>query len=750
MHGIFLIALCCLLAAPGSGWAQQGRAEPGLPRTANLSIADAAARAAALAAKETGATGRDLGTIRLGQGVLGYLAGDYGRAVSALEESATLAPELADYAAYYRGLSLYKLGMATEAFDAFQAAAGQAGEPRSQIVQAATYVASLCQEKNGLPEQALGSLRGFLERPEAGVLPYALWRAAKLASDLGQFGKAGEYLSRLYLDAPGSVLDGQAAALAESLAAQGKIGWRPGSVESLSARAFVLVRRAQNEKALEEIEKAAPMAPPLAGGEQAAWLIYLKGKALFGLRRTQASREQFEILLRDYPSSKLAVFARLQEARAYWRAGTAEDDARMETILLDALRLDPASEAGPLLRRFLLLERLESGRFEAALDVARDQIASGPGGRFSPETLRIAGDQIKTESRDEFIEQARYLEGLILYALGRFDEAAAKLEAFIRDWRGSQEVAGADYWLGQACLRLGDTDRAAEAFGREAALRPNGYYGYKSREIMAGANLPLAVPVDPRAASPCPSEALSEGPTVNPAARTAMERAHALEEARLPELAEIEIAPAAQADPANPVLALEAARIATVNGRHQAASVAVSRAFAACLNRGGADQLAPIRDMLYPLKYADLVRAGLAGADIEPEFVFSLIRQESFFDPTAVSSAGAVGLMQVLPETARGLAAKLGEAAPPRDRLFDPAVNIRYGTAYLARKYASLGNPVYLLCDYNAGPAKLNFWRENLGALAPDLFVEFIPYTETRDYVRRILTNMVMYRLLYR
>jgi soluble lytic murein transglycosylase len=747
MHRIFLFALCCLLIAPGSGLAQQGRAEPGLPRTANLSIADAPARAAALDARQAGATGLDLGRIRLGQGVLSYLAGDYGRSVQALEESAALASELADYASYYRGLSLYKLGMTTEALGAFQSVAGQAGPSRSPVGQAASYMVSLCLEKNGLPEQALGSLRDFLERPEASVLPYALWRAAKLSSDLGRFDKAGEYLSRLYLDLPGSAVDGQAAALAESLAAEGKISWRPYSVESLSARAFILVRRAQNEKALAEIERALVEAQ----GEQAAWLTYLKGKALFALRRTPAAREQFETLRRLYPDSKLIVFARLQEARAFWRSGSVEDDARMEAILLDALRQDPASEAAPLLRRFLLLERLESGRFEAALDVARDQIASGPGGRFSPETLRIAGDQIKAESRDEFIEQARYLEGLILYALGRFGEAAEKLEAFTRDWQGSQEVSGAYYWLGQASLRLSDAARAAEAFGREATLRPNSYYGFKSREIMAGANLsmPISLPAAPEAASPCPNEALGEGPTINPAARVAMERAHGLEEAWLPELAEMEIFPVAQADPANPVLALEAARIATVNGHHQAAAAAVSRAFAACLSRGGKDQLAPVRDMLYPLKYAELVRAGLEGTGIEPEFVFSLIRQESFFDPAAVSRAGAVGLMQVLPETARGLAAKLGETAPPRERLFDPAVNIRYGTAYLARKYAGLGNPVYLLCDYNAGPAKLNFWRENLGNLDPDLFTEFIPYTETRDYVRHILANMVMYRLLY-
>ncbi|MBF0481978.1 MAG: transglycosylase SLT domain-containing protein [Desulfovibrionaceae bacterium] len=756
MDRIALLIVVCALLAPGSGWAQQGRAEPGLPRTAGLVVTDAAARAAALAGREAGAAGPVLGRIRLGQGVLGYLAGDYGHAAGQLEEAAGLAAEIAGCAAYYRGLCLYKLGMAVEALGIFQGVAGQTGQTgqtgsaRSPIAAAALYMATLCQEKTGVPEQALAGLRDFLERPEPGVLPYALWRAAKIAADLGQFDKVGQYLSRLYLELPGSPLDGQAAALAESLAVGGRLDWRPYSVASLSSRAAVLVRRAQNEKALVEIDRALVEAQ----GEQAAWLSYLKGKALFALRRTQAAREQFETLLRVDPGSKLTPFARLQQARAYWRAGAAEDQARMEAILLDALGRFPDSEAAPLLRRFLLLERLESGRFEAALEVARDQIAPGPGGRFSPEALRFAGDQVKGESVDEFVEQARYLEGLILYALGRFDEAAAKLEAFIRDWPGSQEVSGAGYWLGQASLRLADAPRAAAAFGREAALRPNSYYGYKSLEAMAASGLPVSLaataPDGPPVPPVCPNEAPSEGMAVNPDARIAIERAYALEEALLPELAEIEIAPVAQADPANPVLALEAARIATVNGRHQAASAFIFRAFSACLSRGGADQLAPIRDMLYPLKYADLVRAGLEGAGIEAQFVFSLIRQESFFDPAAVSGAGAVGLMQVLPETAKGLAAKLGEPAPPRERLFDPAVNIRYGTAYLARKYASLGSPVYLLCDYNAGPAKLNFWRANLGNLDPDLFVEFIPYTETRDYVRRILANMVMYKLLYK
>jgi soluble lytic murein transglycosylase len=743
MRILAVIILCCL-GAPCSGWAQQVRGEPGLPRTAGLSIADAASRQAILADRAVVASGVALGAVRFGQGVFAYLAGDYGRAAMALDEAASLAPAIADYAAYYRGLSFYKLGMFSEALNALQAAVGLAGKGISPVGQAAGYMVSLCLEKNGFPDQAFEALAGFLERPDPSVLPYALWRAAKLADDFGQSAKSGDYLSRLYLGMPGTVLDGQAAALAERLAGEGGIRWRPYSVESLSARALVFLRRAANDKALAEIERAAVE----ARGEQAVWLTYMKGKALFAMRRTPASREQFETLRRLYPSSNLIPFAMLQEARAYWRTGTAEDAERMEEILLEALRLAPGSEAAPLLRRFLLLSRLERGRFEDALAAVRDQITGGAGGRFSPETLKIAGDQIKSESREEFFEQARYLEGLILYALGRFDEAAAKLEAFAKDWPDSQEVSGAYYWLGQARLRLGDAARAAEALGRDAALRPNTYYGAKSREVMAAANLPPTTAPD--SGFPCPNAPIAGDMTVNPAAARAFERARILEDALLPELAEIEIGPAAQADPGNGPLALEAARIATVNGRHQAASAAVARAFPACLARGGRDQLAPIADMLFPLKYADLVRSGLGATGIEPEFVFSLIRQESFFDPKAVSRAGAVGLMQVLPETARDLAAKMGEHAPSKERLLDPAVNIRYGTAYLSQKYVRLGNPVYLLCDYNAGPAKLNFWRENLGNLDPDLFTEFIPYTETRDYVRRILANMIMYRLLYR
>jgi len=106
--------------------------------------------------------------------------------------------------------------------------------------------------------------------------------------------------------------------------------------------------------------------------------------------------------------------------------------------------------------------------------------------------------------------------------------------------------------------------------------------------------------------------------------------------------------------------------------------------------------------------------------------------------------------MQVMPGTARNLAAQMGDPRFNPATLRDPAVNIRYGVRFFLDRFAEYnGNLAYTLSSYNAGRVKLKVWMENLGGLDKELFVEFIPYTETREYVKRIVANTAMYGKLY-
>lgn len=138
--------------------------------------------------------------------------------------------------------------------------------------------------------------------------------------------------------------------------------------------------------------------------------------------------------------------------------------------------------------------------------------------------------------------------------------------------------------------------------------------------------------------------------------------------------------------------------------------------------------------------------------DIEPALALSMIRQESGFDTSAASHAGARGLMQLMPYTAKRVAKQLNMPYSKKRLSEDPAYNIRLGTAYindLLEKYN--GNILMGLAAYNAGPRKVKQWRKAFGTPGDEDtsaldWIESIPYGETRNYVQRIVENMQIYR----
>jgi soluble lytic murein transglycosylase len=134
---------------------------------------------------------------------------------------------------------------------------------------------------------------------------------------------------------------------------------------------------------------------------------------------------------------------------------------------------------------------------------------------------------------------------------------------------------------------------------------------------------------------------------------------------------------------------------------------------------------------------------------LDPVLVAALIRQESNFNPQATSPAGARGLMQVMPAVGKDLAASKGIGPWDPDMLYDPATNIKLGTAHLTglvRKYPEV---VKQLAAYNAGESRVDKWSTKNGANDPEVFTERIPFVETRDYVRTIVRNRAYYQALY-
>ncbi|MGH7481532.1 MAG: transglycosylase SLT domain-containing protein [Longimicrobiales bacterium] len=165
--------------------------------------------------------------------------------------------------------------------------------------------------------------------------------------------------------------------------------------------------------------------------------------------------------------------------------------------------------------------------------------------------------------------------------------------------------------------------------------------------------------------------------------------------------------------------------------------------------REGAWNLRLLR-IIYPFPYHDAILAEAEERGLDPWLVAGLIRQESMFDADIRSRAGAIGLMQIMPQTGRGLARAAGIAAFDESILEQPEINVHLGTAYLQEMLDRYdGRIPAVLAAYNAGPSRVARWREFPEWENQELFAERVPYSETRDYIRKVQLNRALYRMLY-
>jgi soluble lytic murein transglycosylase-like protein len=287
------------------------------------------------------------------------------------------------------------------------------------------------------------------------------------------------------------------------------------------------------------------------------------------------------------------------------------------------------------------------------------------------------------------------------------------------------------YWTARAFAQLGEHERAAQIYAEVAAADTTDFY---RKNALARVKTPVR-PEAIGAAEPWPQEA-------------SLQHARLLTDLGLDDLAlsELEIV-RGKAQP-RAYHATEALILANRGERRTSIQV-ISKAFP---ELGGAYQAAlpeAARRLYYPLDYQDPVNRWARANGLPLPLVYGMIRQESAFDANAVSWAGAQGLMQLMPGTARELAQKLG-LPYSRQQLADPAYNVQLGTTYF-RKVLGIfdGNTELALAGYNGGPYRIKrLWRESGGGEL-DRFLEGLDLEESKTYVKRILVHADSYRQLY-
>ncbi len=330
--------------------------------------------------------------------------------------------------------------------------------------------------------------------------------------------------------------------------------------------------------------------------------------------------------------------------------------------------------------------------------------------------------------------------------------AATLFEEHLKRYPDSDHTSPALYFLGRIA-ELKSEWGSARAYYEEINSRyPNYYYAMLARERLQSSQIGSAArpaeAVQFLATLKLPARPV-ETFQANAMARQRIDRAHLLADAGLDDLAEGELRFGAKADGQSEVMALELADLAS---RRQSPDQGIRY-----IKRYAPDYLSLSLDnapdkfwrLAFPMPYRKQLEDFCRPLSLDPFLVAALIRQESEFNPKAVSRANARGLTQVMPATGRQLSRKLGIRGYRTSMLFSPDTNLKIGTYYLKALSDQLeGKWEAALASYNAGKSRVITWI-GTGNYEPAEFVESIPFNETRNYVESVLRNAEVYRKLY-
>ena len=604
---------------------------------------------------------------------------------------------LADYARYYAGLSLLKLKRYAAADGALAALAGRKIDGHLPE-DAAFRQAEVRQAQRDFTGAVViyESLVGrTLSRPQVAWLQLGL-----TAGQAGQPARSVEALRRVYYDFPTSVEADTAAKELDRLTVDADAALAPKEL----ARADALYRARRWSAARDSYEVVQPF---VSGADRARVDVRIAGCDV-GQGRFREGRDRVMPLI-DGPSGEEAAFHLVVATR-----GLKQKDEHVKRSRAFVARYPASPFADEVLNNLAsaLIIDDEDGQADA---VFREVVEKYPSGRFA--------------------ERAFWKAGWWAYRQGRFQDAAQLFD------RGAAQFPRSDYrpswlyWSGRAWLQSNDAETAAARLRLAATDYHNSYYGRLAVRQLANR----------RGAAITPSLQRQPVPVSVPTAqRIALLLATGLNQEAMSEL---QYAQRVWGD--SPQLQATIALTHRRLGNVRAGINTMKRAYPQYLAAGGETLPSEILQVIFPLDYWPLLQKYAEQRGLDPYVVAALVAQESNFDPAVVSPANAWGLMQVLPNTGRSLARKLGVHPFSTKRLTEAEVNVRLGTQFFADSIRRFGGVHFALAAYNAGDSRVASWQRERPGMPQDEFIDDIPFPETQNYVKRILGTAEDYRSLY-
>ncbi len=651
-----------------------------------------------------------------------------GRADDALDELTSLSTARVGY---LRGRLLARLGRHAEAAEAFGAVTSDdlpepirpdlaerhalalvrsgdcaAAEPTLEAVDSALgrALAGQCALQLGRHEDAVRRLEAAAEEDGRDVDTFAVrlqLSEAYFALDRNREGR--RTLEGLYI---GHAAHPDSPLVLERLIANG--GPPELSEEQKLTRAEALLDAWRPEEAAAELEGR----PPFNRVRKARWL-HLRGMALYKTRTHYA--EAAEVLRQaSRVGGPTAVADEFHAARAL---GRADRDLQAIRAYRRLVRRHSGTRWAARAEYLAAWLELRLGRFGG--ERRMEAFLEGPRANVIPSLRRDATWQL----------------GIAAFEAERYGRAARLLGQYARLGSGPMEEGRGRYWQGRALQAKGDTDRATQAYRSARATDPLHYYGVLAARRLKALGVEEPIPLND---APEAADAMQ----IQLADAVGFYRSLGLDSDATAAVRRSEGSLRRQAP---------SGRVNETLIRAHGQAHSYTRAYRLSIHERARLRMKPEGDALwaweaaYPRPAFDTVVRESRRWGMPWSLVYAIMRQESAYDPDVVSGAGAIGLLQVMPEVGDDR----GGASFSLDQLFVPEDNIRIGVAELASAVNRFDHQVPLaIAAYNAGVARVERWRRETGPVDFDLWVEKIPFDETRNYVRRVLSHFAHYRFV--
>ncbi len=640
-------------------------------------------------------------------GYRAYLNHDNSRAIDRLKFAADNFPALGDYALYYLALAQHDQGDLAGAADTLERLVRS--YPDSAMLDRAELQLAETLVKLGRNQEGSAAAARLLARlPDPPIEQGARIAEAKALIALGNPKPAYTQLMELRDKYPRSDSDGEARALVHSILASNPEVAESGSLTYHREESALLLREGQLAAANEQARAGLAMAPEESVRAELVWVI---ARALRPEpdRAKRAMLEYLQIAPRghDAPAALEAL------ALIYWHDNQ-YDPAR--SALGRLVANFPASQLAPgaMLRTGKIFEE------EHKLDSSRAQYR------------RLAARYPNSEAAEE----ARFRAPWTLYLARSYRSAAAGFLSARAHAKDATDRDMCDYWRARALEKAGDSGSARAIFAKIAQSTDSNYYPELASRRVASPNpdLPAASAREP---------AFSGSPAVSGAAEYHMARLQALRAMGLKELEPGELkALEVHGGDTSEMRRFVLAGFASADAWYDAIVAATRMEKIGQLDHAAAERVR------YPRAYWDLFHSASTRVALDPYLVLALARQESLFNPNATSVSNARGLMQLIPSTAKKVAAERG-MDPDAIRLYDPSINVDLGTTYLKSLFEMFsGDAFHAVAAYNGGEHAVAKWMSEFPG-DDDEWVENIAYKETREYVKKVIGGRREYLLLY-